>query len=166
MTGRRHHQKLNPKEHEPRRVALYARVAAPMQTEVGALNQQLRGMHEFARQKGWEVVAEYIDAGESGTPMDRPQLKALLQAAEEGAFDILLVYELSRLSRSVYDTFVIFAKLGQHDIGFASVREPEFDLTSSWGRLFLVIVAALETYYLAPLPEQVENRPQRTSPPS
>ena len=147
MRCRGQQKKLDQKKHEPRRVALYARVATPMQTEEGALGQQLREMYEFAHQKGWQVVAEYVEAGQSGITMNRPQLEALLQAAEEGAFDILLVHELSRLSRSVYDTFIILNTLSQHNVGLASVQEPQFDLTSSWGRLFLTIAAGLNKYY-------------------
>jgi len=158
MTRRKRSRKRGQKEHKSPRVALYTRVSTSMQVEEGfSLDQQLREMHEFARQKGWEVVAEYIEAGQSGTTMDRPQLEALLQAAEEGAFDILLVHELSRLSRSVYDTFDIFEHLGQHHIGFASVREPQFNLTTPSGRFFLHIMASINQYYVDLLREEIKK---------
>lgn len=147
-----------PQEGQPPRVALYTRVSTPMQAEEGfSLDQQLREMHEFARQKGWKVVAEFVEPGESGTTTKRPQLEALLHAAEEGSFDIVLVHELSRLSRSVYDTFDIFDRLGQAKVGFASVREPQFDLTTPWGRLLLTIIAGLNEYYVNLLREEVKK---------
>ncbi len=129
-----------------------------MQAEEGfSLDQQLREMHEFAKKRGWQVVAEFIEPGESGTTTERPQLEALLHAAEEGSFDIVLVHELSRLSRSVYDTFDIFDRLGQAEVGFASVREEQFDLTTPWGRLLLTFIAGLNEYYVNLLREEVKK---------
>ena len=80
--------------------------------------------------RGWTVAAEFIDPGVSGTTMDRPGLQAMLAAAEQRSFDILMVHELSRLSRSVFDTFDIFEQLGRYQIGFVSLKEPQFDLTT------------------------------------
>ncbi|HHS96678.1 MAG TPA: recombinase family protein [Chloroflexi bacterium] len=131
------------------RVALYARVSTEMQAEEGlSIAAQLAEMREYAKKQGWEVVAEFVDAGVSGSTMDRPGLQALLQAAEEGAFDVVLVHELSRLSRSVFDTFNIFNKLGRYGIGFASVKEPQFDLSTPHGRMFLGIITNINQYYL------------------
>ncbi|MBC7252011.1 MAG: recombinase family protein, partial [Anaerolineae bacterium] len=131
------------------RVALYARVSTDMQAESGkSIAAQLAEMREFAAQRGWTVVAEFTDPGFSGTNMDRPGLEALLAAAEQRAFDILLVHELSRLSRRLFDTFRIFERLGKLDIGFASVKEPGFDFSTPTGRLFLTILAALHQYYV------------------
>ncbi len=151
-------ERSNKHQTSPPRVALYARVSTEMQAEHGfSLDQQLREMHEYARQKGWEIVAEFVEPGESGTKKKRPQLEAMLQAAEEGSFDIVLVHELSRLSRSVYHTFDIFDRLGKADVGFASVREPQFDLTTPWGRFLLTIIAALNEYYVNLLREEIKK---------
>jgi len=131
------------------RVALYARVSTEMQAEEGlSIAAQLAEMREYAHSRGWEVVAEFIDAGVSGSTIDRSGLRALLQAAEERAFDVVLVHELSRLSRSVFDTFNIFNKLGRYRIGFASVKEPQFDLSEPYGRMFLGIISSINQYYL------------------
>ena len=131
------------------RVALYARVSTDMQAESGkSIAAQLAEMREYAAKRGWTVVAEFTDPGFSGTNMDRPGLEALLAAAEQRSFDILLVHELSRLSRRLFDTFHIFEKLGKLDIGLASVKEPDFDFSTPTGRLFLTILAALHQYYV------------------
>jgi len=91
------------------RVALYARVSTEMQAEEGfSIEAQLNEMRAYAAQRGWKVVAEFVDAGISGSTMDRPGLRALLEAAQAHQFDVVLVHELSRLSRSVFDTFEIF----------------------------------------------------------
>jgi site-specific DNA recombinase len=60
----------------------------------------------------------------------------------------LLVHELSRLSRTVYDTLDIFELLGKNGVGFASVRDPDFDFADPSKRLFLTIIAAINEYYI------------------
>jgi len=63
-------------------------------------------------------------------------------------FDVVVVHELSRLSRSIFDTFDLFETFGRYDVGFASVKEPNFDFTTPTGKLFLTLMAALNQYYL------------------
>ena len=131
------------------RVALYARVSTEMQAEEGfSIEAQLNEMRAYAAQRGWRVVAEFVDAGISGSTMDRPGLRALLEAAQAHQFDVVLVHELSRLSRSVFDTFEIFEQLGRAQVGFASVREQQFDLSQPHGRFFLTMIASINQYYL------------------
>jgi site-specific DNA recombinase len=131
------------------RVALYARVSTEMQAEEGfSIEAQLNEMRAYAAQRGWKVVAEFVDAGISGSTMDRPGLRALLEAAQARQFDVVLVHELSRLSRSVFDTFEIFEQLGRAQVGFASVREQQFDLSQPHGRFFLTMIASINQYYL------------------
>ena len=138
------------------RVALIARVSTSMQAEEGkSIPAQLAEMHEYAERRAWTVVAEFVDAGYSGSSLDRPGIQAMLEAAEAHAFDILLVHELSRLSRSIFDTLKIFEILGRHNIGFASVKEPNFDFSTPAGRLFLTMLAALNQYYLDILKQHV-----------
>jgi site-specific DNA recombinase len=131
------------------RVALYARVSTEMQAEEGfSIEAQLNEMRAYAAQRGWRVVAEFVDAGISGSTMERPGLRALLEAAQAHQFDVVLVHELSRLSRSVFDTFEIFEQLGRAQVGFASVREQQFDLSQPHGRFFLTMIASINQYYL------------------
>jgi site-specific DNA recombinase len=131
------------------RVVLYVRVSTDMQAEEGlSIPAQLNEMREFAARRGWTIVAEFVDPGHSGSSMERPGLYALLQAIEQGNCDVVLVHELSRLSRSIFDTFRIFEELGQRNIGFASVKDPDFDFSTPTGRLFLTIIAAINQYYL------------------
>ncbi len=134
---------------ERKRVATYARVSLGVQVEEGrSLSAQEAEMREFAEARGWEIVAEFVDAGETGTNTERPGLQAALEAVGRGEFDVLLVHELSRLSRSLRDTLNIFEALGRMDVGFASVKDPDFNFYSTTGRLFLTVVAALNQYYV------------------
>jgi site-specific DNA recombinase len=133
----------------PERVGLYARVSTDMQAEEGlSIAAQLAEMREFAEKKGWSIVAEYIDPGITGRTLDRPGLRELLAAAEEHTFDVVVVHELSRLSRSVFDTFAFFEALGKSNVGFVSVKEPQFDLSTPTGRLLLIFIAGINQYYI------------------
>ena len=136
-----------------RRVALYARVSTEEQAgeDHFSIDAQFAEMRETAQKKGWDVVGEFVDEGFSGTKRTRPQLEAAFMLARSRGFDILMVHELSRLSRSVYHTLDIFDSLGKMGVGFASVRDPDFDFSDPSKRLFLTILAAINEYYITAL---------------
>jgi site-specific DNA recombinase len=132
------------------RVVKYARVSTDEQAgdQHHSIPAQLHEMQTMADQRGWEVIGEFVDEGISGSERHRPQLDILLEMAQRKQFDILLVHDLSRLSRSVYDTLDIFEIIGRCNIGFASVTDPDFDFSDPGKRLFLIILAALNQYFL------------------
>ena len=132
------------------KVALYARVSTEEQAgeDHYSIDAQLNEMQEFSESKGWEIVGRFMDEGISGTKRERPELNAMLDMARRRECDIIIVHELSRLSRSVYHTLDIFDFLGNHQIGFASVKEPDFDFTDPSKRFFLTIMAAINEYYV------------------
>jgi site-specific DNA recombinase len=132
------------------RAVLYARVSTEEQAgkDHFSIEAQLHEMRDYASEKGWSIVGEFVDEGESGTKRDRPQLNAALSVTQKKGCDIFLAHELSRLSRSVYHTLDIFDKLGQLQVGFASVKDPEFDFSDPSKRFFLTIMAAINEYYI------------------
>jgi site-specific DNA recombinase len=132
------------------RAVLYARVSTEEQAgkDHFSIEAQLHEMRDHASEKGWSIVGEFVDEGESGTKRERPQLNAALSIAQKKGCDIFLAHELSRLSRSVYHTLDIFDKLGQLQVGFASVKDPEFDFSDPSKRFFLTIMAAINEYYI------------------
>ncbi len=134
--------------HPPKRVVLYARVYNGVQVEDSLpIATQLAEMREYAIRREWVVVTEFVDVGVITQILDRPNLKALLIAAEKQSFDIVLVHELSRLSDSIFDTLAIFESLGKYDIGIASLKEPQFDLSTSTDRSFLMFIADIGQYH-------------------
>ena len=132
------------------RAALYARVSSDLQTgeDHYSIDAQLNEMREFSEARGWEVVTQFIDEGISGTKRERPELAALLDLARRREVDVVVVHELSRLSRSVYHTLDIFDMLGKYQVGFASVKDPDFDFADPSKRFFLTIMAAINEYYI------------------
>jgi DNA invertase Pin-like site-specific DNA recombinase len=132
------------------RVVLYARVSSEEQggKEHFSIDAQFNEMNEYANEQGWEIVGRFVDEGVSGTKRDRPQLSEALKIAEKKGCDIIMTHDLSRLSRSVYHTLDIFETLGKSQVGFVSVKEPEFDFTDPSKRFFLTILAAINEYYI------------------
>ena len=131
------------------RVGIYARVSTDMQAETGhSIAAQRHEMQEFAAARNWHITAEFIDPGISGSSMQRPALQEMLQAVRDHQIDIVLVHETSRLSRSVFDTFRILNVLGENDVGYASVKEHDFNFTSPSDKFFLTMISAMNQYYL------------------
>src|SRR5882672_11599650 len=84
-----------------RRAALYLRISTDKQT---VQNQELQLRH-VAERRGWEVVEVYNDAGISGSKgrADRPGLDQMLKDASRRHFDVVLVWAIDRLGRSLID---------------------------------------------------------------
>ncbi len=132
------------------RVVKYARVSTEQQSAEDrfSIDAQLSEMDEHIKRMGWESAGEFIERGVSGTKRYRPQLDAMINFVEKGGVDIVLVHELSRLSRSVFDTLDLFQVFGRMNVGFVSVKDPDFDFSDPTKRFFLVILSAINEYYI------------------
>ena len=83
----------------PLRAAIYARVSTTGHgQDVGLQVEELR---QVAAQRGWVVYDTFIDAGVSGAKTSRPALDRMLSDAREGRIDVVAVWKLDRLARSV-----------------------------------------------------------------
>jgi site-specific DNA recombinase len=80
------------------RVAFYARFSSDLQ-RAASIEDQFRNCRKRADAEGWSIVAEFADEAISGSDNRRPQYLAMLQAAARKEFDILIVDDLSRLTR-------------------------------------------------------------------
>ena len=80
------------------RAALYARFSSDLQ-RAASIEDQFRNCRKRAATEGWTVVAEFADAAISGSDSSRPQYKAMIAAAGRREFDVLILDDLSRLTR-------------------------------------------------------------------
>ena len=80
------------------RVALYGRYSTEMQRE-SSIEDQFRNCEKFLNGNGWKISNRFKDEAMSGSTDDRPGYQNLLKAAESKSFDVLMVDDLSRLSR-------------------------------------------------------------------
>jgi DNA invertase Pin-like site-specific DNA recombinase len=81
------------------RVALYARVSTLNHTQDSEL--QIHDLREYVSRRGWEIAAEYVDRGFSGSKDSRPALNRLMADAGSRKFDAVLVWKLDRFGRSL-----------------------------------------------------------------
>ena len=122
-------------------VALYPRVSTSRQYEDGySIGEQIDRLTKYCEAKGWKVFKIYTDAGYSGANTDRPALKEMVKAVEDGLVDIVLVYKLDRLSRSQKDTLSLIEHFEEHNVGFVSVTE-SFDTSTPYGKAMLGLLA-------------------------
>lgn len=126
------------------RVAIYARVSTEEQAEHGySIEAQKEALSQYCKIFGKNIVGEYIDAGISGKEMTkRLELQRLLQDAELGKFDEVLVWKINRMSRNTKDLLEIVDKLKRNNVDFTSLSE-KFDTSGAMGRFALQMLAAV-----------------------
>src|SRR6516162_1450252 len=121
-----------------KRTALYCRVSTVYQhpeTQLGELGQ-------FAANKGFQGVGEYIDHGYCGVRARRPELDRMMDDARRHRFDVLLVWSCDRLARSTKHLLQTIDELNGMGVQFLSQREA-IDTEGPLGRAILVIVSAM-----------------------
>src|SRR3979411_1696313 len=127
------------------RCAVYTRKASEegLEMEFNSLEAQRESCEAYIasqRAEGWLLVSDrYDDGGFSGGTLDRPALKRLLADIEAGKVDIVVVYKIDRLSRSLMDFSRLVEVFDQHKVTFVSVRH-SFNTTTSKGRLTLKVL--------------------------
>ncbi|MCJ1901234.1 MULTISPECIES: recombinase family protein [Paracoccus] len=116
----------NPSQALPQRAALYMRVSTGRQAESDlSIPDQRRQMTDFCAARGWEVAAEFVDAGLSGTDDNRPQLQRLLDIATGGGapFDAVVVHSFSRFARDHFALEYHVRRLRKHGIRLVSITQ-------------------------------------------
>lgn len=137
------------------RVVTYRRVSTEMQSEEGfSLEAQKKRLTAYVESQGWSHIDDYCDEGKSAKNMDRPELQKMLSDMEDGKFDVILVYKLDRLVRSVLDLHELLKTMDKHDVKFKSATEV-FDTTSATGRLFITMVGAMAEWERETIAERV-----------
>jgi site-specific DNA recombinase len=135
------------------RAALYIRVSTDEQSKEGySLDAQLDKLNAFCYSQGWLAAKLYREEGQSAKDMNRPQLKKLLRELDD--IDVVLVYKLDRLSRSVADINNLLQTFEKYNVSFKSSTEP-YDTTTSQGKLLINIFASLAQFEREQLAERV-----------
>ena len=115
------------------RSALYCRVSDRKQIDRYSLDVQEQMLKEYAEQHDMDVVAVFVEKGKSAKSLNRPQLQACLQGVKAGKFDVLLVLESDRLTRSVPDLYVLMETLHAGGCQLIPILEPAVDFETSDG---------------------------------
>lgn len=131
------------------RPALYARVSTSEQIEGYSLDAQIRAVEDFCRARGWPAPVVYADEGRSAytdSTEKRPAFAAMLDAAEAGEHDTIIVHKLDRFARSLIVTLRELQRLERAGVAFVSVSE-NMDFTQPIGRVLLALLASFAEYY-------------------
>ena len=122
------------------RAGIYARVSTGKQDN----GNQLIQLREFAAKQRWQVVAEFVDVVSGSGKKDRAQFDAMMLAASQRRFDILLFWKLDRLSREgVRKTLAYLERLDSWGVAWRSFMEPFFDSCGIMRDVVISIMATL-----------------------
>ncbi len=136
------------------RIATYSRISTDEAHQPFSLEAQAERLHAYVRsQDGWEIVRRFSDQM-SGSSLERPQLQRALAEARLGRFDLLLVYRVDRISRSVRGLAQILEDLDQASVVFRSATEP-FDTGSPAGRMMVQMLGVFAEFERATIIDRV-----------
>src|SRR5258707_6271090 len=151
-------------EHKPViRCAIYTRKSSEegLEQSFNSLDAQRESSEAFIlsqRQEGWRVVpTRYDDGGYSGGTMDRPALKRLLEDVQANKVNVIVVYKVDRLTRSLADFAKIVEALDARGVSFVSVTQ-QFNTTTSMGRLTLNILLSFAQFEREVTGERIRDK--------
>jgi DNA invertase Pin-like site-specific DNA recombinase len=145
------------------RCAVYTRVSTDerLDMEFNSLDAQREAAISYIesqKHEGWLLVADrYDDGGFSGGTMERPGLQRLLRDIECCRIDVIVVYKVDRLSRSLGDFARIVEMFERHAVSFVSVTQ-QFNTTSSTGRLTLNILLSFAQFEREVIGERIRDK--------
>ncbi|UOD50705.1 recombinase family protein [Orrella daihaiensis] len=141
-----------------KKVAIYARVSTDKQT----VTNQLIQLREVARRCGYEIVQEFTDEGISGAKgrADRPALNDMMKSATQRKFDMVMVWSIDRLGRSLQHLVEILNELQQKNIDLF-FHQQAMDTSSPSGRMMFSVFGALAEFERSLIRERVLAGQQR-----
>ena len=145
------------------RCAVYTRksVEEGLEMEFNSLDAQREAAESYIasqRANGWVCLPDrYDDGGFSGGNMNRPALQRLLADAEAGKIDIIVVYKIDRLSRSICDFASLSKSLDKWNVAFVSVTQ-EINTSNSSGRMMLNILMTFAQFEREQIAERVRDK--------
>ncbi|MCW1883111.1 recombinase family protein [Luteolibacter flavescens] len=146
-----------------KRCAIYTRKSTEdgLEQEYNSLDAQRDAATAFIRSQkheGWKPIKEtYDDGGISGGHMDRPGLQRLLADIRGRKIDVVVVYKVDRLSRSLADFAQLMKLFDLHDVSFVSVTQ-QFNTSSSMGRLTLNVLLSFAQFEREVTGERIRDK--------
>ena len=134
------------------RAVSYSRFSSNNQ-RTESIDAQQRAIYKYIAENKYTPVGDYVDEALTGTNIQRPGFQRMLEDAQKGMFDVVVVHKLDRFSRDVYDALDVQRKLGIYGVRVESVIE-RFEETPE-GQLQKVIQLGVGQYYSANLAREV-----------
>ena len=145
------------------RCAIYTRVSSDqgLEQDFNSLHAQREAAEAYIKSQaheGWRLRrTAYDDGGFSGGSMERPALQALLADVAARRLDIILVYKVDRLTRSLADFAKLVELFDKHEVSFVSVTQ-SFNTTSSMGRLTLNVLLSFAQFEREVTGERIRDK--------
>ena len=145
------------------RCAVYTRKSSEegLEQDFNSLQAQREACEAFIKSQageGWRLVkTAYDDGGISGGTMERPALKRLLSDIDEGRIDVVVVYKVDRLTRSLADFAKIVEIFDAHHVSFVSITQ-QFNTTTSMGRLTLNVLLSFAQFEREVTGERIQDK--------
>ena len=151
------------KASKPLRCAIYTRKSTEygLEQEFNSLDNQREAGEAYVKSQaheGWRPLPDaYDDGGFSGGSLERPALKRLLGEVEAGRVDIVVVYKVDRLTRSLADFAKLVELFDRHGVSFVSVTQA-FNTTNSMGRLTLNVLLSFAQFEREVTGERIRDK--------
>jgi DNA invertase Pin-like site-specific DNA recombinase len=145
------------------RCAIYTRKSTEhnLDLEFNSLDAQREACEAYTKSQtheGWRLIpSRYDDGAFSGASLDRPALQDLLAEVRSGKIDVILVYKVDRLTRSLADFAKLVELFERHSVSFVSVTQ-SFNTTSSMGRLTLNVLLSFAQFEREMIGERVRDK--------
>jgi DNA invertase Pin-like site-specific DNA recombinase len=145
------------------RCAVYTRVSTEygLDQEFNSLDAQHEAAEAYARSQthdGWTLVrTRYDDGGYSGGSTERPALQRLLTDIRDRRIDVVVVYKVDRLTRSLADFAKLVELFDAHGVSFVSVTQ-QFNTTTSMGRLTLNVLLSFAQFEREVTGERIRDK--------
>ena len=143
--------------------AIYTRKSSEegLEQDFNSLDAQREACEAYIKSQkheGWELIKkQYNDGGFSGGTMNRPAFQELLKDVETGEVDIVVVYKVDRLTRSLMDFAKIVDVFDKHETSFVSITQ-QFNTTTSMGRLTLNILLSFAQFEREVTGERIRDK--------
>jgi site-specific DNA recombinase len=153
----------NGKSKGPVRCAIYTRKSTSegLDSDFNTLDAQREAAEHYVRSQaaeGWVVLPEhYDDGGFTGGNIERPALTRLLDGIERGEVDVVVVYKVDRLSRSLLDFARLMERFDRQQVGFVSITQ-HFDTSTSMGRLILNVLLSFAQFERELISERTRDK--------
>jgi len=145
------------------RCAIYTRVSTDqgLDQDFNSLDAQYEASSAYIKSQahaGWTLLrSRYDDGGYSGGSTDRPNLQQLLQDVRDRKIDVIVVYKVDRLTRSLADFAKLVELFDAHGVSFVSVTQ-QFNTTTSMGRLTLNVLLSFAQFEREVTSERIRDK--------
>ena len=150
------------------RCAIYSRVSTEygLEQEFNSLDAQRESSEAYVKSQaheGWRCLpTQYNDGGFSGGSLNRPALQKLLSDIRDRLVDVVVVYKVDRLTRSLADFAKLVELFDAHGVSFVSVTQA-FNTTTSMGRLTLNVLLSFAQFEREVTGERIRDKIGRAS---